>query len=89
MSQPLSQGLGRKVPIEKPPKRSYILPNDPAFNDARTERSIPAREAVILLLFLMAAVAAPVGAGVAWGVGVGVFVLGITALILAVLLGLE
>ncbi|AZS07873.1 membrane protein [Gordonia phage Kabocha] len=89
MSQPLSQGMGRKVPIEKPPKRSYIMPNEVASNDARTERSIPMRDAVILLLFLTSLIAAPVGAGFAWGVGVGVFVLGVSALILAVLLGLD
>lgn len=88
MSQPLSQGMGRKVPIEKPPKRSYQV-TSPLEVAPKSERSIPARDAVILLLFLVSLIAAPVGAGVAWGVGVGVFALGVTALILAVLLGLE
>lgn len=91
MSQPLSQGLGQKIPIEKPPKRSYIMPNEAGFNDAaaKGERSIALRDAIVMLLFLVALIAAPLGAGMAWGAGVGIFLIGVVALILAVLLGLQ
>lgn len=81
MSQPLSGVTGKKVPIQNE-KRKYMT-----IRTDQNERQVSLREAVTILLIVVGAVCAPVGAGVAWGIGVGVFTAGVVALILAVILG--
>lgn len=83
MSQPLSQKNKQRIPIKGDEKRNYSM-----VQQQSTQRTIPMREAITLLLVIVGVVCLPVGAGVAWGVGPAIFVLGAVALILGVLLGL-
>ena len=83
MSQPLSNRLGRKVPIEQSPERGpHMPPQEAPYTE--TTRVLPVRSVIALILLLAGLVCIPVGVGMVAGTGAAIIAVGALSLALGV-----
>ncbi|UVF61426.1 membrane protein [Gordonia phage DalanDe] len=83
MSQPLSQRLGRKVPIEQTPEKGPRMTSPLEVAPSET-RVLPVRSVVALILLLTGLVCIPVGVGMVAGTGAAIIAVGALSLALGV-----